>query len=201
MPLGAVHAFSTSVEDREGTVDSSAASTTSGGASRRTFAPDVRQTRPASSAASTTGCAGAVELGADEQAGAAHLDDVRQRRRARRAAARRSRAPARAARRRSRRTTASAAAHDDGVAAERRAVVAGRERARRVVGDEQAADRQAVREALRERDELRPHAELLEGEERAGAADAGLHLVEGEQRAELVRERGRGRSELRRRAG
>ena len=54
---------------------------------------------------------------------------------------------------------------DDGVAAERRAVVAGLERAGRVVGDEQAADRQAVRERLGERDELRPHAELLEREE------------------------------------
>ena len=99
-----------------------------------------------------------------------------------------------------RRTTASAAAHDDGIAAERRAVVAGHERAGRVVGDEQAADRQAVREALGERDELRAHAELLEGEERAGAADAGLHLVEGEQRAELARAR-RPPQELRRRAG
>ena len=70
-------------------------------------------------------------------------------------------------------------------------MVAGHERARRVVGDEQAADRQAVREALRERDEIGPHAELLEGEERPGAADAGLHLVEGEQRVELARgERG-----------
>ena len=42
----------------------------------------------------------------------------------------------------------------DRVAAERRGVVAGREAAGRLVGDEQAADRQAVGEALRQRDEL-----------------------------------------------
>ena len=40
---------------------------------------------------------------------------------------------------------------------------------------------------------------LLEAEERAGAADAGLHLVEDEQRAELVGERARRLEELGRR--
>ena len=68
-------------------------------------------------------------------------------------------------------------------------MVTGRERTGRVVRDEQAADRQPVREPLRERHELRAHAGLLEGEERPGAADARLHLVEGEERAELVCER------------
>src|SRR5437016_957511 len=54
VPLGAIHPFITSV--RVCRAESiSAASTTSGGASRRTFAPEVRQTRPASSAASTIG--------------------------------------------------------------------------------------------------------------------------------------------------
>ena len=52
-----------------------------------------------------------------------------------------------------------------------------------VVCDEQAADRQPVRQALGERDRVGAHAELLEREERARAADARLHLVEDEQRA------------------
>ena len=50
----------------------------------------------------------------------------------------------------------------DRVAAERRGVVAGLEARRCVVGDEQRADRQAVREALRERDRVGPHAELCQ---------------------------------------
>ncbi len=76
-------------------------------------------------------------------------------------------------------------------------MVADRERARRLVGNQQAADRQTVRETLRERDELRADAEPLEGEERAGAPDAGLHLVEGQQRSELGGELRRGGDELR----
>ena len=68
----------------------------------------------------------------------------------------------------------------DGVAAEGRAVVTWHERAGGLAGDEQAADRQAVREPFCERDEVRPDAELLEGEERTRAADAGLDLVEAE---------------------
>ena len=86
----------------------------------------------------------------------------------------------------------------DRVAAERGGVVAGLERRRRVVGDEQRADRQPVREPLRERHRVGPDAELLPREERAGAADAGLHLVEDEQRAVLVGERAREREDLRR---
>ena len=89
----------------------------------------------------------------------------------------------------------------DGVAAEGRGVVAGLEAGGRVVGDEERADREPVREALRERDGVGPHAELLPGEERAGAADAGLHLVEDQQRAVLVGELARLREELRRTAG
>ena len=65
------------------------------------------------------------------------------------------------------------------------------------VRDEQAADRQPVRQALRERHRVGPHAELLEREERARAADARLHLVEDEQRAGVVGER---RARLRRTA-
>ena len=55
------------------------------------------------------------------------------------------------------------------------------------MGDEQRADREAVGKTLRERDRVGFHAELLPREEAAGAADAGLHLVEDQQRAVLVR--------------
>ena len=88
----------------------------------------------------------------------------------------------------------------DGVAAEGRGVVARDEAARLAVGDEQRADRQAVREPLRERDRVGPHARVLPGEERAGAADPGLHLVEDEHRLELVGERARPLERLVRRA-
>ena len=83
---------------------------------------------------------------------------------------------------------------DDRVAAEGGGVVARHEPGRRVVGDEQRADRQAVGEPLRQRDQVRPDTELLEGEERPRPADAGLHLVEAEERAVLGRELG-GRGE------
>ena len=53
-------------------------------------------------------------------------------------------------------TTAQAAAQLHGVAAEGRGVVAGHEAGRRVVGDEQRADREPVREPLRERDRVGP---------------------------------------------
>ena len=88
----------------------------------------------------------------------------------------------------------------DRVAAEGRARGRPARTAGALVGDEQRADRQAVREALRERRRIGPHAELLPGEEAAGAADAGLHLVEDQHRAVLVGERARGGEELRRRA-
>ena len=84
---------------------------------------------------------------------------------------------------------------DDRVAAERRRVVAGLEADRSVVGCEQRADRQAVREPFRQRDEVWADAELLEGEEGAGAADPGLNLVEAEQRAVLGGELRRGAEE------
>src|SRR5919106_1360906 len=79
------------------------------------------------------------------------------------------------------------------VPAEGGAVVPGLERTCGFVGHEERAHRQPVGEALGERDEVRAHAELLEGEEGAGATDAGLDLVEGEERGELCR----GRHELR----
>ena len=73
------------------------------------------------------------------------------------------------------------------VAAEGRAVHArGEHRADlRAEGDE-GADRHAAAEALGEGHRVGHDAGLLEGEPRAGAADAGLHLVEHEQRADLA---------------
>src|SRR5438128_764883 len=64
-------------------------------------------------------------------------------------------------------------------------MVAGLEADRPLLGRQQNADRQPVRKALRERGEVGADAEVLEGEERARPADAGLHLVEAEQRAVL----------------
>ena len=64
-------------------------------------------------------------------------------------------------------------------------MIAGSEGAGRVVRDEQCPDGQSVGETLRERDEVRAHAQLLEREERARPPDPGLHLVEAEERREL----------------
>ena len=80
-------------------------------------------------------------------------------------------------------------------------MVAGHEPGRRVVGGEQGADRQAVGEPLRQRDQMRADTELLEGEERARPADAGLHLVEAEERPVLGCELGGRGEEAGRRAG
>ncbi len=195
MTLGAIHRAVTSLRISSARSTSSALAT-SGGARRRTFGPDDRHTRPASSAASSDRLHGRVELGADQQAGAAHVHDTRQRCEA---------GPQPFAVRADllQQLVVDRVAHrdgggaDDGVAAEGRAVVARLERARRIVRDEQAADRQAVRERLGKRHELRPDAELLEREEAAGAAHARLHLVEREQRAELLGQR-RSRREERR---
>ncbi len=66
-------------------------------------------------------------------------------------------------------------------------MVAGDERAGRIVRDEQRADRQPVREPLGERDEIGADAQLLEREERPGAPDARLDLVEAEERLQLGR--------------
>ena len=67
----------------------------------------------------------------------------------------------------------------------------------RIVGDEQRADRQPVRETLGERDGVGLHAELLPGEERAAAADARLNLVEHEEGAVLVGQLARPGEDLR----
>ena len=84
--------------------------------------------------------------------------------------------------------TATAAAQTTGLPPNVARVITRLERAGGPVGDEQAADRQAVGQSLRERDRIGADAELLEREERARAADARLHLVEHEQRPGLVRE-------------
>ena len=49
------------------------------------------------------------------------------------------------------------------------------------------ADGQAAAEALGQRDDVRHDADALVGEPGAGAPDAGLHLVEHEQRARAPR--------------
>ncbi len=67
-------------------------------------------------------------------------------------------------------------------------MIAGRERVRRLVGDEQAADREAVRERLRQSQQVGADSDVLPREEPSRAPDAGLHLVEREQRAEVVRD-------------
>src|SRR4029453_19580336 len=57
---------------------------------------------------------------------------------------------------------------------------------RPTVGDEEATDWKAVGEALGEHHRGGADLELLVGEERPGPSHSGLHLVEDEQRAELV---------------
>ena len=64
-------------------------------------------------------------------------------------------------------------------------MVAGNERSRRMIGDEQCSDGQPVREALGQRDEIRADAERLEREERPGTTHARLDLVEAEERGKL----------------
>src|SRR5262249_10596137 len=68
----------------------------------------------------------------------------------------------------------------DRVPAERARVVTRLECAGRLVGNEQAANRQTVCEAFGERDAVGPHAEVLEAEERPRSPDARLYLVEDE---------------------
>ncbi len=72
------------------------------------------------------------------------------------------------------------------VAAEGRAVVARTEEGRRVTAGDRRADRDAAAQTLGQGDDVRDHSPgegLLVGEPGAGATDAGLHLVEPQQRA------------------
>ena len=79
-------------------------------------------------------------------------------------------------------TTAHAAAHDTGFPPKVEPWSPARTEPAAASADEKRSDRKAVRKALGERHEVWPHAELLEGEERPGAPDPGLNLVEAEKR-------------------
>ena len=89
----------------------------------------------------------------------------------------------------------------DRIAAEGRGVVAGREARprtrRRRAGSRSAGRSRAPSRASQHRVARR----AARSEEAAGAADAGLHLVEDEQRTELIRELARGREERGRQRG
>ena len=74
-----------------------------------------------------------------------------------------------------------------------------RERARERLGREHRADREAAAEALRERDRVGARARPVVAEEASEPADAGLHLVDEQQRAVLVAERAKPREEPARR--
>ena len=149
------------LEDRERVVDLfSVTSAAASGAARSRRR--CRRAARARAHASTTSPRRPVELDAEEQA----RGRAPRRRRGSARAARRARAPlarqfASSSSVERRRTTAHAAAHATGLPPNVLAVVAGLEAAGRLVGDEQRADRQAVREALRERDGVRLDAELL----------------------------------------
>ena len=126
----------------------SSAEIVSGGVRRSAVSPAVPTSRPCSSAACATGRGRAAELDREQEAGAAHAVERGLEARADLADVGEQvvvdRVDDRAGR-----------GARDGVAAEGRGVVAGDEAARRAVGDEQRADRQAVREPLRERDARR----------------------------------------------
>ena len=76
---------------------------------------------------------------------------------------------------------------------------AGRHALGRLVGGQHRADRKAGAEALGQRHDIGRHADLLVAEHFAEPADAGLHLVEGEQQPVLVAELAQLAEELRRR--
>ncbi len=91
-----------------------------------------------------------------------------------------------------------AEAAGDGVAAERRAVMSRLHDAFERCAGEHGAERQSAAERLRQRDDVRHDAALLKREERTGAPEAALDLVEHEQRAGRVGDAPRG-DEVRRR--
>ena len=89
--------------------------------------------------------------------------------------------------------------HRQRIAAEGRSVRAGRHALRRLLGGEQAAEREAAADALGDRHDVGRDAGPLMREQLAGAADAGLHLVEDQQQAVLVAQRPQPPQELGRR--
>ena len=129
----------------------------SGGVSRSARSPAVPTSRPRSSAAATTSAGGPVER--RRRGGARARGPRRKRSRDLRLLFARTCASSSSS---STSTTAHAAAQATGLPPNVRGVVAGHERRRRVVRDEQRADRQPVREPLGERDGVGPDAELLE---------------------------------------
>ena len=172
----------------------SSAVTTSGGRSRSTSGSGREDEQAALAARVDHLARVAVEHGGEQQAAAAHGEGARERRQATREL---------------RATSEDILEHrvvdrlddrargggGDGVAAEGRAVVARPDRLRDALAHEQRADRQPVAETLRQRDEVGLDPELLVGEERPGAAEAGLHLVDREEGADLVRDLRRGPDE------
>src|ERR1700688_1585415 len=81
-------------------------------------------------------------------------------------------------------------------AAEGRPVIAGLQAASRLFVDQHRAYRQPVRERLRNSDDVGPHAERLEREERPETAHPALDLVEDQKRAAFVAQAPRFRPEL-----
>ncbi len=79
--------------------------------------------------------------------------------------------------------------HGERVAAEGGAMRSGRHALRRLVGGEAGAEREAATDALGRCEDVRRDAGPLIGEELAGAADAGLHLVHDQQQPLGVAER------------
>ena len=86
----------------------------------------------------------------------------------------------------------------DGAAAERRAERAGLEPGRDRVRHQDGAARKPAAQALRDGQEIGPHAVELRAERRAEPAHAGLHLVDDQQRAGAVAGRADRVQELRR---
>ena len=165
--------------------------TTSGGARRRASGATGLTMKPASRASAAT--AGAMLVGQGDraqEAGAPDAGDLR--------VAEREDPPLRGARRPRRAwssspsdamvsSTASPAAQASGLPPKVEPCMPGGEhRAHRRAEGHEGTDRHAAAEALGQGHRVGHDAGLLEGEPRAGAADAGLHLVEDEQRPDLA---------------
>ncbi len=88
--------------------------------------------------------------------------------------------------------------HGERIAAEGRAVGPHRHALGRLGGGEAGAEREAAAERLREPHDVGSDAAALIGEQLAGAADAGLHLVEDQEQPVIVAELAQHAQELRR---
>ena len=89
-------------------------------------------------------------------------------------------------------STARAAAEQTGLPPKVEAWLPGPSTGRALLVHKEAAHGQAAGDALGEGDGIGPDAVLLEGEEGAGAADAGLHLVHQQQPVPLLAQAGQG---------